>query len=174
MSKRASGKFKRNPRDFYSTPFEAVVPLFPHLSPRNYFDEPCAGSGALVHHLKSAGFTCSRASDIEPAAPRILKVDALGLYSCSGKIFITNPPWGRPLLHKIIEHLSNLSGTWLLIDADWMHTRQSAPFMDRCAKIVSVGRISWMGNGVSGFDNAVWMYFDKDNAAETAFVGRAA
>ena len=85
---------------------------------------------------------------------------------------ITNPPWDRKLLHPMIEHFVSLKTTWLLFDADWMHTKQSRPFMSRCRKIISVGRVSWLGNGVSGFDNCAWYEFDKHNTASTTFVGR--
>jgi hypothetical protein len=52
MGKRSS--FDRVPRDFYPTPYEAVLPLLAHL-PRCTFNEPCAGNGALIRHLQQHG-----------------------------------------------------------------------------------------------------------------------
>lgn len=163
MSKRDYGKFKRRKQDAYDTPKEAVLPLLPHLTPRTSFVEPCAGKGDLVKHLEEEDHVCLRAFDIEPRGSKILKHDALSdwqpaSYSCS--TVITNPPWSRKILHPMIDKFIELGYTsWLLFDADWMHTKQSVPYLDYCDKIVSVGRVSWMNNGVSGFDNCAWYKF---------------
>ena len=53
--------------------------------------------------------------------------------------FITNPPWSRDVLHPLIINLSDQAPAWLLIDADWVHTRQSIPFLPRLRKIISIG-----------------------------------
>jgi hypothetical protein len=58
----------------------------------------------------------------------------------------------------------------LLFDADWMHTKQSVPYMKMCSKIVSVGRIKWFGN-MTGKDNCAWYLFEH-RARETKFYGR--
>lgn len=63
MGKRSN--FERLPRDFYPTPLAAVVPLLPHLD-YSHFVEPCAGNGALIDHLRDAGFHCVAACDIHP------------------------------------------------------------------------------------------------------------
>ena len=45
----------------------------------------------------------------------------------------------------MIEHFKSLKPTWLLFDADWMHTRQSVhlyemmKYIKYCSMIVSVG-----------------------------------
>ena len=167
MTKRASGKYPRKPRDSYATPYEAVVPLLPHLAKETWFDEPCQGHGHLVNHLKKHGHIIVNATDIQDG------YDALEIERCDGSMFITNPPWSRPILHKLITHLSDIAPTWLLIDADWMHTKQSIPFMDRLVTIVSVGRISWMGNGTVGFDDCVWLKFCQPSIHRaTRFYGR--
>ncbi len=49
MGKRSD--FERVPRDFYPTPYEAVVPLLAHLPENCSYAEPCAGDGALIKHL---------------------------------------------------------------------------------------------------------------------------
>ena len=173
LTKRASGKFKRNPRDKYRTPKKAVLPLLCHLPPNTLLDEPCAGDGCLVGHLEEAGHTCMRNSDIDPDSFEIQEIDAFALTDCRGDYFITNPPWDRKILHPLIVHLSNVAPTWLLFDADWAHTKAAAEFMPRCAKIVSVGRVSWMENGTAGFDNTAWYLFGRPEIINgTTFYGR--
>ena len=154
MTKRSQGKFERKPRDFYVTPHDAVLPLLLHLAPGTHFHEPCAGDGDLVRHLEAAGHICDAAGDIDTGR------DALDIIGTPADTFITNPPWDRRILHPLIEHLSNIKPTWLLFDADWMHTQQAKPYAHRCREVVSVGRVSWMGNGVSGFENCAWYLFD--------------
>jgi len=170
MGKRSD--FERKPRDFYPTPMEAVKPLLEHLPKDFTFAEPCAGNGALIEHLETKGI-CMWASDIEPQADGIHKND----YSNVGfdeliesEYVITNPPWDRKILHPMIEYFSPKIKTWLLFDADWMHTKQSVPYMNMCSKIVSVGRIKWFGN-MTGKDNCAWYLFDK-KVNNTIFYGR--
>lgn len=171
MGKRS--EFERNPRDFYVTPRPAVVPLLPYLNTDEAFDEPCAGNGALAQILMNFGFTCKAVSDIEPQNPHIVQGDALDLTAIVGDIFITNPPWDRKILHPLITHLSDIAPTWLLFDADWPHTKQSAPYMLRCRKIISIGRIKWFPDSkMTGKDNCAWYLFDKDNTEPTIFIGR--
>ncbi len=172
MSKR-SAKFKRNPRDYYRTPYEAVFPLLPHLPAATRFCEPCAGDGVLVDHLTRHSHICARARDIKPKRDDIEQKDALTTLTENIDYFITNPPWSRHILHPLIEFLSDQHPTWLLLDADWMHTKQSIPYMERCQKIVSIGRVSWQQNGVSGFDNCCWYLFDI-YAGRTVFCPRIA
>ena len=63
----------------------------------------------------------------------------------------------------MIEHFANLRPTWLLFDADWAHTLQARPYLERyCTDIVSVGRVSWEQNGTSGKDNCAWYKFTKE------------
>ena len=113
------------------------------------------------------------ASDIEPQAEGIYKdsFENVGKDKLlESEYIITNPPWDRKILHPMIEHFSKLKPTWLLFDVDWAHTKQSAPYMKKCAKIVSVGRIKWFGN-MTGKDNCAWYLFYK-NDIETKFYGR--
>ena len=166
--------FARRERDFYPTPVAAVEPLIPHLPEQFTYIEPCSGDGALVRALSSFegvahdGRFCPMlkyASDIAPngdMAARTLDVFEIEDDTAVADLFITNPPWSRPVLHRLILHLSEMRPTWLLFDADWMHTKQASEYLEYCRKIVSVGRVSWMGNGVSGFDNCAWYLFDAD------------
>lgn len=181
MGKRSN--FERIERDFYPTPIKAVIPLIPHLPTQFTFVEPCAGDGRLVEHIESfRGGKCVLAGDIEPRRDNIEKIDALNIgtyFSDIRKInfdyFITNSPWDRKILHQLIDTLSNIKPTWLLFDADWMHTKQSIPYMDRLEKIVSVGRVKWIeGSQMTGKDNCCWYLFRKNrvNNNDTFFYGR--
>ena len=162
MGKRS--EFERQPRDFYPTPMEAVKPLIPHLPREFTFAEPCAGDGALCKHLEHYGGVCMWASDIDPQLEGIHKND----YSEIGyneliesEYIITNPPWDRKILHPLIEYYRKIKPTWLLFDADWMHTKQSASYMLNCEKIISVGRIKWFGD-TTGKDNCAWYLFKDE------------
>lgn len=173
MGKRSD--FERAPRDFYPTPFEAVRPLLPHLQPATRFCEPCAGDGALIDHLTLAGHICARARDIEPRREDIEQKDALTTLTGNIDCFITNPPWDRKILHPLIVFLSDQHPTWLLFDADWIHTRQAAPYLSRLVKVVSVGRVKWIPDSpFTGKDNCAWHLFDRPSIAAAAFYGREA
>lgn len=177
MGKRSTGTFERNERDYYRTPRTAVWPLLPFLGTCIRFAEPCAGDGRLVSTLTEAGHGCGYAADVEPQVPGIKRADALN-YSAeglrAGDLIITNPPWRRDILHPLIEHLSSLAPTWLLFDADWMHTVQAGPYLSLCRKIVSVGRVKWIeGSKFTGKDNCAWYLFDyRRMAGPPSFFGR--
>ncbi|MGL4635423.1 MAG: hypothetical protein ACRCWF_05530 [Beijerinckiaceae bacterium] len=169
MGKRSH--FERLPRDFYPTPIEAVLPLLSHLGPCVHFSEPCAGNGALVDHLEAHGHLCVWQSDIEPQRS-MMAADALSLKYVNG-IIITNPPWDRKILHPMIRCFAEQRPTWLLFDADWVHTRQSAPFIPMLRKIVSVGRVKWIPDSkMTGKDNCAWHLFDVYDSGPIEFVGR--
>lgn len=165
MGKRSN--FKRVDRDYYPTPFEAVIPLQAHLKDGR-FVEPCAGNGLLITHLEKLGMKCIDAFDIEPQTEGIREYDAFDEFEAP--LIITNPPWDRKILHPLIDHFITISPTWLLFDSDWMHTKQSIPYLEYCSKIVSVGRVKWFGN-TSGKDNACWYFFENEKK-ETTFFGR--
>lgn len=175
MGKRSN--FERVERDFYPTPIEAVVPLIRHIPQRATYSEPCAGNGALIGHLERVGLRCMVAYDIDPKRHDIRQGDALKAEKSlmMGDFIITNPPWNRKILHPMIEHFSAIRPTWLLFDADWVHTKQSAPFMPYLRKIVSVGRVKWIPDSkMTGKDNCAWHLFDQNDLGPTEFVGRAA
>ena len=174
MGKRSD--FERKPRDFYPTPFVAVEPLIGHLPRRFAFSEPCAGDGQLCRHLEYFGGVCMWASDIEPQLKGIAKNDFsdIGEFQVlESKFIITNPPWDRTILHPMIEHFASQRPTWLLFDTDWVHTKQSIPYIKYLHKIVSVGRIKWFGN-MTGKDNCAWHLFDAQTPPimGTIFNGR--
>jgi len=160
MGKRSD--FERKPRDFYPTPFAAVEPLIKHLPRKFTFSEPCAGDGQLCRHLEYFGGVCMWASDLSPQLAGIAKNDFSEIRDfeiMESGFIITNPPWDRTILHPIIEHFAPQRPTWLLFDADWVHTKQSIPYIKYLHKIVSVGRIKWFGD-MTGKDNCAWHLFD--------------
>jgi hypothetical protein len=162
MGKRS--EFKRKKLDFYPTPVEAVVPLLSHLKANLRFCEPCAGDGALIKHLERAGHKCVAAYDVEPQHDRVAQLDASWLKEddLNGADFIiTNPPWDRTPMHQIIARCMIFRPTWMLFDADWMHTRQASTYLEFCHAIVSIGRVKWIAKSDStGKDNCCWYLFD--------------
>ena len=171
MGKRSN--FERVERDYYPTPYEAVVPLLKHLMPKTVFVEPCAGDGRLVDHLERHGHRCIQASDIDPRRRDVDRMDAFNCDVENGSVVITNPPWDRRILHPLINHFSAQAPTWLLFDADWMHTKQAAPYMDRLEASVSVGRVKWIeGSKMTGKDNCCWYLFTDVPNNYTQFYGR--
>lgn len=185
MGKRSD--YARVPRDYYPTPMEPVKPLVPFLEnsyPDGFtFCEPCAGDGRLINHIETlTGGKCVSSFDIEPMGPGIVQKDARDLVLedlNNADVIITNPPWGRLkkhdyILHTLITIFSDLRPTWLLFDADWVHTIQSKPFVEeRLCKIVSIGRVKWIENSAgTGKDNCCWYLFDKDKKETVRFYGR--
>jgi len=174
MGKRSD--FERIPRDFYPTPYEAVVPLISHLPEWYTFTEPCAGDGRLIDHLEKHGGKCSYACDVEPTDMylRVEKKNAFDVDAVTTPYIITNPPWDRKILHPMIEHFSDMAPTWLLFDSDWMHTKQSIQYLTRLKKVVSIGRIKWIeGSSSVGKDNCCWYLFDNtDMVKPIEFWGR--
>ncbi len=170
MGKRSD--FKRRPMDDYPTVDpNAVAPLIPHLHGVTTFAEPCAGDGHLVNHLEWHGLVCIYESDIKNG------VDALTLTASDfmgADAIITNPPWTREILHRMIERFQSFAPTWLLFDADWCQTGQSAPYMDQCSHIVAVGRVKWIeGSKNTGKDNCSWYRFHSQHSGGPRFYGRS-
>lgn len=188
MAKRTTSKFKRKARDLYpTTDPNAVIPLLPHLPEYGTYCEPMAGNGALIALLReykhskispiACTFFCQKAYDIKPRAAGIHPKDALKLtrHDLRGaKMIITNPPWSRAILHAVIEHFMSLGvPVWLLFDADWKYTQQSAPYIKHCKKIVAVGRVKWFAKTkMTGKDNCAWYLFDKNHKSGPRFYGR--
>lgn len=171
MGKRSD--FEKIEKDFYRTfDVRAITPLLPFIKNSKYV-EPCYGLGDLVR-LIGSNAQCVNYSDITEG------VDALtidGEYCKNADFIITNPPWSRDkksdyILHKLIEQFRQLKPTWLLFDADWMHTKQSSELMKYCSMVVSVGRLTWIeGTNTTGKDNCCWYKFENFEC-ETKFIGR--
>ena len=154
MGKRSD--FERREADFYPTPRTAVVPLIPHLRGIRTFAEPCAGDGALVGNLESFGLRCVYSGDIRNGRDA-LERDDYGGADC----VITNPPYTRDVLHKLIPHFQSISVTWLLLPADFVSTLQAAPYLPHCSDIVTIGRVKWFpGSKYTSKDNFGWYKFD--------------
>lgn len=163
--------FERIGRDAYQTiDPRAVAMLVPHLRGIKTFAEPCAGEGYLVGQLQRAGLVCTYEGDIACG------FDALVYPFHEDAVFdaiISNVPWERTTLHAMILRFQAMAPTWLLFDADWAHTKQSAPFMDQCSHIVSVGRLKWIpGTKMSGKESACWYRFHSQHVGGPRFVGR--
>jgi len=161
MGKRSN--FERREKDNYPTPFEAVKPLLPFLR-RTKFIEPCCGDGDLIKHLESAGHECVAATDIRFNSEfDATTFDFKGMiWTLQPLCFITNPPWDRKILHPMITNLRRQMPVWLLLDADWMHTKQAYEHLLFCHAIVSVGRVKWIPDSkMTGKENCCWYLFDK-------------
>ncbi|HEU4682955.1 MAG TPA: hypothetical protein VFS39_00450 [Nitrospira sp.] len=166
MGKRSD--FRRRPHDAYATPFEPVVALIPHLRGVRTFAEPCAGAGDLIAHLETFGLSCVWEGDIQAGVDALTKPH---FGPCDA--IITNPPWTREIMHPMILHFQSIAPTWLLFDADWVHTKQAAPFLDQCSHIVSVGRVKWIeGSAHTGKDNAAWHRFHAQHSGGPRFFGQ--
>lgn len=176
MGKRSD--FKRLSKDKYLTwDPNPVRILQPHLPVGLLYVEPCAGNGDLIESMKWHGHECVYACDIKPGKKWIEKRDALDLdkrWRCGtrAKMFVTNPPWSREVMHDLIGHLSSLLPLWCLMSADWAHTKQATQYLDRCKHIVSAGRVRWIKNTTDvGVDNTAWYLFDHRHTGGPRFTG---
>lgn len=163
MGKRSS--FKKIDKDAYLTiDPRATQPLLDYLVRDVFYYEPCCGEENLIKLL--SGFRCVGCSDVEKDA-RTTKYDVF-----NAEYFITNPPWSRNILHPIIDNLRVQLPTWLLFDADWMHTQQAIPYMEYCKTIISVGRVRWIPDStMDGKDNCAWYLF-VDKKTSCTFIPR--
>jgi len=58
---------------------------------------------------------------------------------------ITNPPWSRDVMHRLIMHFQDIAPTWLLLDADWKQNPPGgAVSCPHCSDIVAIGRVKWI------------------------------
>lgn len=160
MGKRSDYAPRENP-NLWLTPAEAVLPLKPFLRRGSTFYEPCAADGGLAAALAQLlGLWCSGMSDISPLNQKVKRIDALTISAGVSDAFITNPPWERLLLHRLIDHLKWVRPTWMLIDSDWLFTKQAAEYIPDATHIVAIGRIKWIPDSDSvGMDNACWVRF---------------
>lgn len=175
MGKRSS--FERKAQDKYMTTDPIPVRrLQPHLPRSVKFAEPCAGRGDLVKSMRWHGHECVYACDIKPGLKTIEKRDALTLdkrwrRSAGADMIVTNPPWTRSIMHRLMLNLPALLDTWMLLDADWAHTAQAFPYLDRCSLMVAVGRVRWFNN-IGGLENSAWFFFPhRPHTGGPRFVG---
>lgn len=176
MGKRSD--FLRVEKDFYRT-FDprAVAALAPHLVPGTRFAEVCAGDGVLIDQLEALGHKCVAAYDLEPQRADIVVADALALTAddlSQADCVITNTPWHRPTLHAFLRHYQPLKPMWALWDANWVWTKQSAPYIPGIKKIVAIGRLKWIeGTTMDAKDDCMWAYMEPGWAAGPTLIGRA-
>lgn len=182
MSKRTPGLPQR-PRGFWPTPREAVVPLLPFLPAGVEYGEPCAGDGQMIRNLTELlpSSVCGWASDLEPQAEGIFKIDALDIKKSDMsqvEMFITNLPFpktgqkGDPAI-SLILHLTTIRPLWTVLPFAFAandYFRRVAPI---CAEILPIGRVSWLGNGIPGKDDICWARFDASNRHPTILHPRA-
>jgi hypothetical protein len=69
--------------------------------------------------LTSAGHPLVSAHDLPDDNAGITRYDI----PTDDTIFVTSPPWSRPVLHEIIVNLKQSGTAWLLLDADWVYTQ---------------------------------------------------
>jgi hypothetical protein len=149
--------------DNYPSPYEAVVPLIPHLQRTGVktFAEPCCAEGQLIEHLQKNGFRCVAQGDLRDPA----QLDARGWGPedfNDADVTVSNPPWEAATMAGIMEHQSSFVPSWFLIYSDWIFTKQSARLMwERCTDIVPIGRVKWFPESKSvGYDNCAWVRLD--------------
>lgn len=176
MGKRS--EFERNDRDYYPTPAKAVLPLIGIVDGAKFI-EPCAGDGRLIEHIEHYvdGARCVYASDIEPQPYETsIHIEEFNLFQADwnriadrveADMFITNPPWindtkSGNLLFSIINVLSSVRPTWLLLNGNFAFNKRSAPYMRACSDIVPIGRLKWIEDSPhSGKEDCAWFRFDK-------------
>lgn len=158
----------------------AVAALLPHLGPRTRFIEPCAGKGDLVRQLQAAGHKCVDQFDIAPRADGIRQEDASTWRNPGDRwksIIITNPPFDWPVVSALLANWADqVALSWLLLEASFMHTQRAGPLMQRCRKIVSIGRLKWAADSehASTKDYCWYQFGSTPSPGNTpAFHGRA-
>jgi hypothetical protein len=91
-------------------------------------------------------------------------------------LLVTNPPFSRDVLLPMIDHFITLKPTWLLLPADYMHNKYFSPYVAKCSKVVSVGRLKWFKDSKhTSTDNFCWYFWQKGakEDAQTTFYGRS-
>jgi len=175
MSKRSS--FDKIPRDYYpTTDPNALPPKFIEFIRGKTYAEPCCGEGDLVELLMDVA-VCRWESDVEyRGCGKIWDAMYLSkheLQKCD--LIVTNPPFSRDVLLPMIDHFTTLKPTWLLLPAGYMNNKYFGPYMRKCSKVVSIGRIKWFKDSRhTSTDDFCW-YFWQQGAkedAQTIFIGR--
>lgn len=107
----------RAERDLYPTDPAWTNVLLDNITlPEGVMWEPAAGDGAIVDVLREYGYTNIKATDIDPQASGIRKVDFL---TCAGHAptIITNPPFG--LFDEFVAHGLARADVLLVLLVGW-------------------------------------------------------
>jgi len=175
MGKREKIKKPRREKDFYGTIDPDAIPeKFIEFIRGKTYAEPMYGNGDLEDLLMDVA-TCKWRSDVRETVGCSKVLDAVDITKEDLKgidVIITNPPFNWLWLKPLLDHLPTLKPTWLLLPADSMHNKRMGPYMERCAHVVSIGRLYWMGNKIKGVDNHCWYRFHETWGSGTRFWGR--
>lgn len=176
MGKR-SDYVNNRPKDFFGTVDpDAIPPKFVEIVRGKTYCEPCYGNGDLEDLLMDVA-TCKWRSDVRETVGSSKVMDALDITKEDLQgidCIITNPPFKWEWLQPLLDHLPTLKPTWLLLPADVMHNKRMSPYMERCAHVVSIGRMYWMENKIKGVDNMCWYRFHENRwDYGTRFWGRS-
>jgi len=144
MGKRSD--FDRLTRDFYATIDPKALPeTFLECVSGSTYAEPCYGNGDLVRLIGDRA-ECLHKSDIE-GGEGCQQLDGTKLtygdiWKCNA--IVTNPPYKRTMLDPLLDQwLTVKKPIWLLLPADYMHNITFGKYMEKCSKVVSVGRLFW-------------------------------
>jgi hypothetical protein len=176
MSKRSD--FEKVPKDFYPTTDPKAIPpkLVKFIRGKSYA-EPCYGEGDLEDLLMDVA-TCRWRSDIRETVGSSKVVDAMCLSKediARCDYIITNPPFSRDVLLPLIDHFVSMKPTWLLLPAGYMNNIYFGPYMRKCSKVVSIGRIKWFKDSKhTSTDDFCWYFWVKGATTDTRteFYGR--
>jgi len=116
-------RHKRKPSDFYPTPPEATVALYPHLrlEPGCEVSDPACGTGEIARVFRALGHPVI-ASDIRRTGYGTPHVDFLQTRSFPSVPIITNPPFA--LAEDFIKRCVAFSPlTALLLKSNYWHTK---------------------------------------------------
>lgn len=99
---------KRAAHDFYPTPPEATRALLSVETFHGSVWEPACGDGAIAKVLKDDGY-CVVATDLIERGFGTSGVDFLKETRPRARNIVTNPPYGRGLADRFVEHALNLT-----------------------------------------------------------------
>jgi hypothetical protein len=159
--------FPRRKHDEYLTPYKAALPLFPFLTGVRTFVEPCCADGRLIRHIESIGPLCVYSGDIQTGTDALTDVV---LPRIIADAIITNPPYTWEILEPMIVRFGSIAPTWLLLEADFKHTINAAPYIPMCSDVVSIGRVRWFDDTPSeGKVNYAWYRFHAQHSRGPQF-----
>lgn len=177
MSKRSN--FEKIPKEFYPTTDKKVLKeTFLELIEGKTYAEPCWGEGDLEDLLRGEA-TCGWRSDIRDTSPVSKQMSGLDVTPYDVRdcdLIVTNPPFSKGVLLPLLDHFITLKPTWLLLPAGYMNNVYFGPYMKKCSKVISIGRVCWFpvgGKRVASTDDFCWYYWEKDaSETQTIFIGR--